>query len=242
MTINMKKKIVFLTGSGISVESGLSTFRDADGLWESVDVKTVATHAAWQNNPEYVNNFYNMLRIKYKDAKPNDAHKIIADLENDYDVTVITQNVDNLHEQAGSTNVIHLHGEIMKMCSEFDVENVKCHIQLPHEGFGETGLEVPAGTKALDGYLLRPYIVFFDEPVPNMLIASDEVQSADILVVIGTSLQVYPAAGLIYDANPNCKRYVIDPNPIDTPVDVQHIMKTASQGMKELKFMISQIS
>lgn len=239
----MKKKIAFLTGSGISVESGLKTFRTNNGLWENVDVKTVATRKAWESNPDYVNKFYNMLRVKYKDAKPNLAHKLIAELQDDYDVTVITQNVDNLHEQAGSKNVIHLHGDIMKMCSSFDVENRKCWIQLPKEGFGESGLEVPEDTKAEDGTLLRPYIVFFDEQVPNMTVASDIVKEADALVVVGTSLNVFPAASLIYDLNIDNKLIIVDPGVVDTGdiTDAIRIRKSASEGMQDVIKMLKEI-
>lgn len=231
----MKKKIVFLTGSGISAESGIPTFRiAADSLWENYDVKSVCTHSAWELNSDYVNEFYNMLRVKYKDVKPNNAHKLITELEDKYDVTVITQNVDNLHEQAGSNKIIHLHGELMKCCSDEDTENEKYWVTLPKDGFGNTGLEIPKGQLAGDGNLLRPYIVFFEEKVPNMVPAIDEVASADILVVIGTSLEVYPAAGLIGFTNSNCKLFIIDPADIRFNGEATHIKKIASEGMKDL--------
>ena len=230
----MKTKIVFLTGAGISVESGLSTFRDADGLWEQYRVEDVASHEGWLKNPTLVNNFYNMLRVKYKDCTPNEAHKLIAKLENDYDVTVITQNVDNLHEQAGSSNVIHLHGEIMKLCAADDVENKEYHVQLPQPNYGDYGIEVPEGELAKNGSLLRPYIVFFGEDVPNMQKAINEVSSADIFVVIGTSLNVYPAAGLIYEVQYKTPIYVIDPATMNTRCECTHIKNVASEGMKEL--------
>lgn len=236
-----KKKIVLLTGSGISSESGIPTFRIAtDSMWENYDVKTVCTHRAWMLNSDYVNEFYNMLRVKYKDVKPNDGHKLIAELEKDFDVTVITQNVDNLHEQAGSTNVLHLHGEMMKCCSDEDVENEKYWVTLPQEGFGETGLEIPKGQLAGDGNLLRPYIVFFEEPVPNIIKAAEIISEADILVVIGTSLEVYPAAGLIEYYDVNKPLYIIDPaKSITEKLTIQntpthHICKGASEGMREL--------
>ena len=155
------KKIVVLTGAGMSVESGLSTFRDADGLWENYPVSRVATHEAWEDDPEYVNNFYNMLRKKLVAAKPNEGHRLVAKLEEEYEVTVITQNVDNLHEKAGSTKVIHLHGELTKVCSSNDPDDPRYQIELP-----EDNCEVVPGTKAGDGSLLRPFIVFFGEGVP----------------------------------------------------------------------------
>lgn len=237
----MKKKIVFLTGAGMSAESGLSTYRDSNGLWENYRVEEVATHNAWLLNSSNVNKFYNMLRVKYKDAQPNMGHKLIAELENEYDVTVITQNVDNLHEQAGSTNVIHLHGNALIMCSEQDVENTAYHVQLPHEGWGEYGLEVPEGTLAGDGSLLRPYIVFFGEDVPNLTKAASEVASADIFVIIGTSLEVYPAAGLMYDTQPNIPIYLIDPGTPKTLANVNHIKEPVSTGMKTFKKMIKSL-
>lgn len=228
------KKIVFLTGAGMSVESGLSTFRDANGLWDNYPVDRVASHEGWLEDPNYVNDFYNMLRTKYKDVKPCEGHRLVAELENSYDVTVVTQNVDNLHELAGSKNVIHLHGEMMKMCSSRDVDNPRFHITLPHEGFGESGLEVPHGVKAEDGSLLRPFIVFFGENVPNLYDAALEVQKADILVIIGTSLVVYPAASLINYVRPSADIFLIDPNPVNAGSRVEQIQKGASEGMKEL--------
>lgn len=237
----MRKKIVILTGSGISAESGIPTFRMAAGaLWENYDINTVCTHDAWTKNPDYVNGFYNMLRVKYKDILPNDAHKLIVELEDNYDVTIVTQNVDNLHEKAGSSKVLHLHGEIMKCCSEKDVENPNYWVTLPQEGFGDSGLEIPEGQTAKDGSLLRPYIVFFGENVPNLLKAAEIIQDADILVVIGTSLTVYPAAGLINCFDVLKTMYIIDPNEnvkdsIDIPnKSTVHICKNATEGMKEL--------
>lgn len=235
-----RKKIVVLSGSGISSESGIPTFRiAADSMWENYDVKTVCTHKAWEVNSDYVNAFYNMLRVKYKDVKPNDGHKLIAELEKDFDVTVITQNVDNLHEQAGSTNVLHLHGEMMKCCSEKDVENPKYWVNLPKEGFGETGLEIPEGQLADDGSLLRPYIVFFEEPVPNIEKAYNIIMEADIMLVVGTSLEVYPAAGVLMVYDNDKPLYVIDPsqtineNAMLRGRNFTHICNSASEGMKE---------
>lgn len=223
------KKIVVLTGAGMSVESGLKTFRDADGLWEEYPVQQVATHEGWEADPTLVTNFYNMLRKKCWGVKPNDGHRLVAELEKDYDVTVVTQNVDNLHEQAGSSKVIHLHGELMKVCSSRDVDDPRYQITLTPDN-----CEVKPGTKAGDGSLLRPFIVFFGEAVPNITIAAEEVMKADILIVIGTSLNVYPAAGLLHYACPSAPIYLIDPNPISAGARVHQIQKGASEGMKEL--------
>ena len=223
------KKIVVLTGAGMSVESGLKTFRDADGLWENYPVAQVATHESWEADPTLVTNFYNMLRRKCWGAKPNEGHRLVAALEEQYNVVVVTQNVDNLHEQAGSSHVIHLHGELMKVCSSRDVDNPRYHITLTPEN-----CEVEPGTKAGDGSLLRPFIVFFGEAVPNITVAAEHVQQADILIVIGTSLNVYPAAGLLHYAHPSAPIYLIDPNPISAGERVQQIQKGASEGMKEL--------
>ena len=223
------KKIVVLTGAGMSVESGLKTFRDADGLWEEYPVQQVATHEGWLNDPTLVTNFYNMLRKKCWGVKPNEGHRLVAELEKQYDVTVVTQNVDNLHEQAGSSKVIHLHGELMKVCSSNDPDDPRYQQLLIHDN-----CEVMPGTKAGDGSLLRPFIVFFGEAVPNITVAAEEVQTADILVIIGTSLAVYPAAGLIHYARPSVPIYLIDPNPINAGERVTQIQKGASEGMKEL--------
>lgn len=236
------KKVVVLTGSGISAESGIPTFRAAtDAMWENYDVKTVCTHSAWEANSAYVNKFYNMLRVKYQDCKPNKAHELVHKLEEEYDVTVVTQNVDNFHEQAGSTNVLHLHGELMKCCSEKDTENEDYWVKLPKDGFGESGLEIPEDELAGDGSLLRPYIVFFEEPVPNLLKAGEIISEADVLIVIGTSLSVYPAAGLIsltYDVMKPL--IIIDPSEdVIDQLDIKnlptiHIKKKASEGMEEV--------
>lgn len=237
----MKKKIVFLTGSGISAESGIPTFRmAADALWENHNVNDVCTHEAWLKDPFFVNKFYNELRVKYKDVKPNEGHSLIASLEDEYDVTVVTQNVDNLHEQAGSSNVLHLHGELMKCCSSENPEDEKSWVILPKNGFGKTGLEIPNTEFAEDGSLLRPYIVFFGEPVPNLEKAANIISQADILVVIGTSLNVYPAAGLLQFFDIMKPLYIIDPS-VDVMdkiliknLPITHIKKGASEGMKEL--------
>jgi NAD-dependent deacetylase len=225
------KKIVVLTGAGMSVESGLSTFRDADGLWENYPVARVATHEAWEDDPEYVNNFYNMLRKKLVAAKPNEGHKLVAALEQRFNVTVVTQNVDNLHEMAGSTHVIHLHGELMKVCSSRDVDNPAYQRTL-----SAPNLDVLPGERAGDGSLLRPFIVFFGEGVPNIVAAAEEAQKADIFIIIGTSLNVYPAAGLVQYVKPGVPVYLIDPNPVRNTSgrNIRQIQKGASAGMKEL--------
>ena len=210
------KKIVVLTGAGMSVESGLKTFRDADGLWEEYPVAKVATHEGWEADPTLVTNFYNMLRKKCWNVQPNEGHKLVAKLEEQYDVTVVTQNVDNLHEMAGSSKVIHLHGELMKVCSSYNVDDPRYIQQLTPDN-----CEIEPGTKAGDGSLLRPYIVFFGEAVPNITVA-------------GTSLVVYPAAGLLHYARPEVPIYLIDPNPVNAGGRVQQIQKGASEGMKEL--------
>ena len=225
----MKKKIVVLTGAGMSVESGLKTFRDADGLWEEYPVQQVATHEGWEADPTLVTNFYNMLRSKCWGVQPNEGHKLVAKLEEKYDVVVVTQNVDNLHEMAGSTNVIHLHGELMKVCSSRDVDDPRYQIQLTPDN-----CEVEPGTKAGDGSLLRPFIVFFGEAVPNITVAAEQAQQADIFIIIGTSLNVYPAAGLIHYVRPGVPVYLIDPNPISAGSGVRQIQKGASAGMREL--------
>ena len=225
------KKIVVLTGAGMSAESGLKTFRDADGLWENYPVQQVATHEGWEADPVLVTNFYNMLRRKCVGVQPNEGHRLVAKLEEQYRVTVVTQNVDNLHEVAGSTHVVHLHGELMKVCSSRDVENPRYWKTLTPDD-----CEVAPGTKAGDGSLLRPYIVFFGEAVPNIGVATQEVSEADILIIIGTSLNVYPAAGLVHYAQSGTPIYLIDPNPSVGGMlsHVRHLQKGASEGMKEL--------
>ena len=223
-------KIVFLTGAGMSVESGFKTFRGSDGLWENYPVEQVATHEGWENDPTLVTNFYNMLRQKLFDAQPNEGHRIIAELEKSYDVTVVTQNVDDLHERAGSSHVIHLHGELAKVCSSRDVDNP--HFQ---KTLTPNDCIVTPGTKAGDGSLLRPFIVFFGENVPLLGEAIKEVEKADVFVVIGTSLNVYPAASLLYYAKPSTPIYLIDPDSVATSKKVTHLQVGASQGMKLLK-------
>ncbi|HXB91977.1 MAG TPA: NAD-dependent deacylase, partial [Puia sp.] len=194
-----KKRLVVLTGAGISAESGLRTFRDSDGLWEGYEVAEVATPGAWRRNPALVLDFYNMRRRDVKKADPNAAHLGLAELEKDFDVHIITQNIDDLHERAGSTKVLHLHGEIFKMRSETD-ESLVYDIRE----------DILPGQLAADGGQLRPHIVWFEQPVPMIERAVQVVRSADIFVVIGTSLVVYPAAGLMDYVLPGVPKFIVD--------------------------------
>ena len=225
------KKIVFLTGAGMSVESGFKTFRGNDGLWEDYPVEQVASHEGWEANPTLVNNFYNRLRKKLYTALPNKGHQLIKELEKAYDVVVITQNVDNLHEKAGSKKVIHLHGELSKVCSSNDPYDSRYIRELLPED-----CEVAPGTLAGDGSLERPFIVFFGEAVPMIEPAMEEAAQADVFVIIGTSLNVYPAAGLVRYVRPGVPIYLIDPDnaPAGSAGHVNHIQKGASDGMEEL--------
>lgn len=227
----MKKKVVFLTGAGMSVESGFKTFRGNDGLWENYPVKQVASHQGWEADPTLVTHFYNMLRRKLWDAEPNQGHRLIAALEADYDVAVLTQNVDNLHEKAGSTHVVHLHGELTKVCSSADPYDPTYIQQLTPDNS-----DVAPGTRAADGSLLRPFIVFFGESVPMLSPAAEEAASADVFVIIGTSLNVYPAASLVQYTPPHCPIFLIDPNAVaaHTSRPYHQILKGASAGMEEL--------
>lgn len=225
------KKVVFLTGAGMSVESGFKTFRGSDGLWENYPVEQVASHEGWEADPELVTNFYNMMRKKLYSAQPNEGHKLIHELEKKYDVTVITQNVDNLHERAGSSKVIHLHGELTKVCSSRDPDDPRYQVVL-----GPDNCEVKPGTLAGDGSLLRPFIVFFGEAVPMISVAAEYASQADVFVIVGTSLNVYPAAGLVQYVRRGVPVYIIDPEPVmaSGTRNVTHIAKGASEGMKEL--------
>lgn len=215
----------------MSVESGFKTFRGSDGLWENYPVDQVASHEGWEADPELVTNFYNMLRRKLYTAQPNEGHKLIHELEKDYDVTVITQNVDNLHERAGSSKVIHLHGELTKVCSSLNPDDPRWQVEL-----GPDNCEVKPGTLAGDGSLLRPFIVFFGEAVPMISVAAECASEADVFVIVGTSLNVYPAAGLVQYVRPGVPVYIIDPEPVMASGRraVIHIAKGASEGMKEL--------
>ncbi|GIV26576.1 MAG: NAD-dependent protein deacylase [Bacteroidia bacterium] len=222
----MSKHIVVFTGAGVSAESGLKTFRDSDGLWENYPIEEVATPEAWKRNPELVLEFYNLRRKQCMEAQPNEAHKLIAELEKYYKVTVITQNIDDLHERAGSSNVIHLHGEIMKVRSSVD-ENLIYPIN-------KWNLEL--GEKCEKGSQLRPHIVWFGEPVPMMPVAIGITQTADIFIVVGSSLVVYPAASLLYYTKSGIPKYLIDPGEFSESVlrEVIHIKKKATEGMREL--------
>ena len=215
-----------LTGAGMSADSGLKTFRDSDGLWEGHDVREVATPQAWHENKEMVLEFYNQRREQAQEVDPNEGHKAVARLEEQYDVTVITQNVDSLHEQAGSTDVLHLHGQLSKVRSEKD----------PSLIYDIGGDSIELGDTAEDGAQLRPHVVWFGEPVPNMRKATGIVPEADILIVIGTSLVVYPAAGLVDLAPGNIPKYVVDP---ETPELVNnsewtHFKERAATGTPKL--------
>jgi len=201
------KKIVVLTGAGISAESGLKTFRDSGGLWEENRIEDVATFEGWQRNPLLVLNFYNERRKQLQGAEPNAAHKALVKLEQKYEVQIITQNVDDLHERAGSSNVIHLHGELKKSRSTID-ENLVYDIE---------GWELKLGDKCEKGSQLRPHIVWFGEAVPMIQLATELTEEADIFIVIGTSLNVYPAAGLIEFVSDNAMKYLIDPNTLHLP-------------------------
>lgn len=226
------KKLVVLTGAGMSAESGFSTFRDAGGLWEQYPVEQVATPQGWEADPDLVTDFYNGLRTQLVAARPNRGHEILAELERDFDVRVITQNVDDLHERAGSTRVIHLHGELMKVCSSREPENPAFIRTLPADH-----PVVAHGERAADGSLLRPWIVWFGEAVPQLESAAAEVACADIFVIIGSSLNVYPAAGLVRYVPEGAPVYLIDPNEVNVPSrrPIRVIREVASRGMEILR-------
>ena len=225
------KKLVILSGAGISAESVISTFRDAGGLWDKYPVMQVASIEGYEANPELVINFYNERRKQLLDVKPNQGHILCAELEKYFDVTVVTQNVDNLHERAGSHHIIHLHGELTKVCSSYNPNDSRYIRELKPEEF-----EVKMGDKAGDGSQLRPFIVWFGEAVPEIEKAIRYVEKADIFVIIGTSMNVYPAASLLYYVPSNAQVYLIDPKDvnINTRRPITHIKKGASEGMKEL--------
>ncbi|WP_028298085.1 SIR2 family NAD-dependent protein deacylase [Olivibacter sitiensis] len=202
MQTGRSKKIVVLTGAGISAESGLQTFRGADGLWEGYHVEDVATPGAWQRNPELVQRFYNIRRKDVLAAMPNAAHQALVELEDAYDVRIITQNIDDLHERAGSKNILHLHGLITKAQSSVD----------PNLTYDIAGSEISMGETCSKGSQLRPHVVWFGEQVPMMIPALQLCQTADIFIVVGTSLQVYPAASLLDYVPEGIPKYLIDPN------------------------------
>ena len=222
----MKKKLVISTGAGISAESGISTFRDTDGLWEKYPVMDVASADGFARNPALVHEFYNARRKHLLTTEPNDAHRGLVDLEEYFDVQIITQNVDDLHERAGSANILHLHGELMKIRSMKDESRV---YQLTAEN-----IETSINTRDEYGDPVRPHIVFFQEAVPNIEPAIDMVQEADIFVVIGTSLNVYPAAGLLRYVRPGTPVYYIDPKPAVVPLGVEVLALPATKGVREL--------
>ena len=230
----MKKKLVVLTGAGVSAESGVTTFRDSDGLWEQHKVEDVASIEGWYRDPALVLDFYNARRAQLASVKPNAAHYAIAELEKEYDVTVITQNVDNLHERAGSTRLIHLHGELTKVRPE------NCSNEM--DGFSEETVfdigfdSIHIGDKAPNGAQLRPHIVWFGEAVPKINAAIDAVEAADIMLIVGTSLQVYPAASLYAYANAGTPIYIIDPKDLMVrDARLVHIKEVATKGMEEFK-------
>lgn len=220
----MKKKVIVLTGAGISAESGISTFRDSDGLWEQYRVEDVANHEAYLRNPELVLNFYNERRRQLFQVKPNEGHRQLVRLEERYDVHIITQNIDNLHEQAGSSNVLHLHGELTKARSDRN-DNLIIDI-------GDRDIHL--GDKAPDGAQLRPHIVWFGEAVPNIEPAAELCEQADYFIVVGTSMNVYPAAGLIHYVPRSTPCYLVDPKavPISRPITI--FQEKAGTGVKKV--------
>lgn len=224
------KKIVILSGAGMSVESGLGTFRGGGGLWDEYPVEVVATPEGYAANPELVLEFYNKRRRELLTVEPNEGHRLVASLERDFDVTVVTQNVDDLHERAGSTNVIHLHGELMKACSSHAPQNLNYVVDLP-----SPDSDLHLGDRAADGSQLRPFIVWFGEAVPRMSDAVESLRGVDVFIIIGTSLNVYPAAGLLDYVPAGVPVYLIDPNDVHvTRRDVTVIKQGASQGMRTL--------
>lgn len=221
------KKIVVLTGAGMSAESGISTFRDSNGLWENHDIMEVASLIGWKKNPALVLDFYNKRREQLKEVQPNKGHEILAELEQNFNVQIITQNVDNLHERAGSENILHLHGELVKVRGEFS-ENESI--------YWETDIHI--GDVNENAEQLRPDIIWFGEQVPAIDLAIPHMQTADVVLIIGTSLQVYPAAGLMHYAKSHVPVYYIDPNPatiydLANPLEV--LPMSASEGMEILK-------
>ena len=220
------KKIVVFTGAGVSAESGIKTFRDSGGLWEEYDISEVATPQGFEKNPSLVLDFYNQRRRQVMNASPNAAHTSLVQLEKKYNVQVITQNIDDLHERAGSKKVMHLHGEIMKAQST----------RYPNSIHSVSNGEIKIGDMCPQGFQLRPYIVWFGEMVPMMVPAIDAVSDCDLLIVIGTSLDVYPAAGLVNYAPGQSKKYLVDPKARRLPyiLNLEIIEKNASQGVPEL--------
>ncbi|NDW12176.1 NAD-dependent deacylase [Bacteroides sp. 214] len=231
------KKLVILTGAGMSAESGISTFRGAGGLWNNVPIEEVATPEGYRRNPALVLKFYNERRKQLLDVEPNQGHKLLAELEHHFDVTIITQNVDNLHERGGSSKIIHLHGELTKVCSTYSPNNPHYIKELSPEEY-----EIKIGDLAGDGSQLRPYIVWFGESVPMIEAAIDQVEQADIFVIIGTSMNVYPAAGLLNYVPHDADIYLIDPNEVSvhSSRQIHMIKKGASEGVAELLSRLQQ--
>ena len=223
----MKKKLVISTGAGISAESGINTFRDAGGMWEKYDVMEVASHEGFLRNPALIHEFYNARRRELVNARPNAGHLGLVDLEKEFDVYIITQNVDDLHERAGSKHVLHLHGELNKVRALDD--ETKVWTLHPTDPYFQTTTETE-----IEGHKVRPHIVFFQEAVPNITPAVELTQEADIFVVIGTSLNVYPAAGLLQCVRPGTPVYYIDPNPAAVPANVHVIPLPATRGVARL--------
>jgi len=227
----MKKKLVVLTGAGMSAESGIATFRDSDGLWNKYRVEDVATPEAFEKDPALVLDFYNYRRRELLKAQPNQGHIGLVEMEKDFDVRIVTQNIDNLHERAGSSSVLHLHGELMKACSIHDPN--KTYDLSPDNP------DIHLGDTDPEGYQLRPFVVWFGEAVPMIEPAIDLVSQSDIIVVIGTSLNVYPAAGLLNYARKGQPIYLIDPKDVHTHRnDIHHIRMGASEGVKKLREII----
>lgn len=223
----MKKKLVISTGAGMSAESGINTFRDAGGMWEKYDVMEVASHEGFLRNPALIHEFYNARRRELVNARPNAGHLGLVDLEKEFDVYIITQNVDDLHERAGSKHVLYLHGELNKVRALDD--ETKVWTLHPTDPYFQTTTETE-----IEGHKVRPHIVFFQEAVPNITPAVELAQEADIFVVIGTSLNVYPAAGLLQCVRPGTPVYYIDPNPAAVPANVHVIPLPATRGVARL--------
>lgn len=233
----MKKKLVVLTGAGMSAESGIGTFRDSGGLWDKYPVEKVATPEGYLEDPELVTQFYNERRLELLKVEPNKGHRLLAELEKEYDVTIVTQNVDDLHERAGSTHIIHLHGELTKVCSTKEPFNIQFVEELEPDNY-----EVKIGDLAGDGSQLRPYIVWFGEAVPEIETALPFVRQADIFVIIGTSMNVYPAAGLLNYVSSDVPKYLIDPKAVNisSSEKIHHIQEGASQGVATLMKLLKE--
>jgi len=225
----MKPTLVVLTGAGISAESGLKTFRDSDGLWEGYNIEDVATPRAWHKDPQLVLDFYNFRRQNVRDAQPNAAHKILAALESEFNVQIVTQNIDDLHERAGSSHVMHLHGEIMKMRSVLNEDRTYLV-----EG------DIKLGDLAADGGQYRPHVVWFEESVPMITEAAKIMQTADYFILVGTSLQVYPAAGLVDYVPDQVAKYIVDKKipSVGHYNNIVPVEKTATEGLAEVKKLL----